>query len=268
MRYSYLLVFAVATFLTGVASAQPVPKPADDASTIGAYFKLEVLGWLRIWEPLDADPKTLQVYSRGTGVELGADGGFNLIRGFELFLGSDPEFVKTAKQFNRKWVVVEGDLAIVHGPAQLLFGTGFEDLGRTEYSHPRPRYVIKVRRLTAAPAGVPNEKREPYIKIEVRGVLDTQGRNPALADMSANKASPGTVVRSDQCNICLFLGKDDKWLARAKELNGKAAVARGELIDVGRDRPNGRPVGIVPLPYYLLNVSDLQLAPGKEQKKE
>jgi hypothetical protein len=297
MRYSAVLVLA--TLLTGAASAQPAPKPADgpkkhgalfwqgwpasgwlpadDPNMIGAYFKLEVLGWLSISGHIDADPKALQVYSRDTGVDIGPAPGSNLARSFELFLGGDTELVSAAKQLKQKWVVVEGDLTIVHGPVQLLFGGhGSESLGRTEYSHPPPRYVIKVRRLAAAPAGVPNVKQEPYIKIEVRGVLDTLGKNPTLRDMSANKDSPGTVIRTDQCNIYLYLGKDDKWLARAKELNGKAAVARGELIDVGREAPDmktrTKPFGVVaPLPLYLLNVSDLQPAPGtsdKERKKE
>jgi hypothetical protein len=286
---SFSIVAALAVVLTGVALAQPTPTPVenpknngtvywqgfpaigwvpdDDPKMRGAYFKLEVLGSLKIAGRIDADPKTLEVYSRGTGVELGRDNDARLIQEFELYLGGDPEFVKRAKQLDGKWVVAEGDLVIVHGPVLYQYGLGLECSGQTGYSHPRPRYVIKVRRLAAAPAGVPNDKNAPYIRIEVRGVVSTLGKNPSLRDMSARKAGPSTVVRTNQCNLYLFLGKDDKWLARAKELNGEAAVARGELISVHHDPPENQPFAILPHPVLLLDVSELQ-APSAPTKRE
>ncbi|MDZ4697522.1 MAG: hypothetical protein SGI86_20465 [Deltaproteobacteria bacterium] len=247
--------------------------PADDPNVIGAYFRLEVLGWLSISEHIDADPKALQVYSRNTGVDIGPTASHNLARSFELFLGRDPEFVNTAKQLHQKWVIVEGDLAIVQGPTQLLFGSRSESVGQTLYSHPPPRYVINVRKLTAAPAGVPNAKMEPYIKMEVRGVLKTIGRNPSLNDLAEGKVGPGTIIRTNQCNVHLFLGDNDKWLERANELNDKSAVARGELVVVSLDPPDmhrqTKPFGLlVPLPIYLLSVADLQAAPADAKQPD
>jgi hypothetical protein len=288
MRYS--CAFAMVAVVSAPALSQPGPKPAGDSSKTrgihfwqgwpsfgyvpandarmaGAYLKVEALGWLNVSQQVDADPKTLQVYSRYTGADVGPSPAYNLARSFELFLGADRQLVNAAKQLNHKGVIVEGDLVIVHGPIQLQFaGDGTESLGETHYAHPPPRYVIKVRRLTADPARGPDEAKGAYVKMEVRGVLDTKGTNPTFRDMTDGKAAPGTVIRTDQCNLYVHLGKDDKWLARAKELNGKPAVVRGELIAVPRNPPDlekhTKPFGlIVPHPFFMLSVTDLQAAP-------
>jgi len=266
----YIVVAALATVFTGNGRTQPIPRPTNELTPVGAYFRLEVLGWLWVSEQIDADPKALQEYSRSTGIDIGLAPGYNLARSFELFLG-DPDLVKAAKPLHRKWVIIEGDLHIVHGPTELMFGHGAESLGQTYYSHAKPRYVIKVRRLTAAPAGAPNAEKGPYVRMEINGVLNTNGTNPKRRDLSANRASPGGVMRGHQCNIHLYFGDDDKWLARAKELHGKAAIARGELIMVGRNpldmERQTKPFGLLaPLPFYLLNISDLRAAPSDAEK--
>src|SRR5258708_1723557 len=87
----------------------------DDLKELGSYVKLEILGLLEVKGPIDNDPKQLTDYSREGSVFVGAD-----FQGFQLFLGEDPKLPALAKKLSGKFVVVQGDMVVLHAPGVLL----------------------------------------------------------------------------------------------------------------------------------------------------
>ncbi|MDZ4697523.1 MAG: hypothetical protein SGI86_20470 [Deltaproteobacteria bacterium] len=239
--------------------AQPRIQPNGERAKDATSVKLEVKGPMYVEDRIDADAEALSVYSRYTGVGINLSGYSDFPNSYELFVGDSRELLEATKKLKGKWVVVEGDLAVVHGPMRLTYGDFSGPLGRTQYYHEKPRYVIKVRRLDAAPPPEENKDHLAYVRFKVQGVFQTSGKNPFIADLYSKKEHYESVILSEPCDFPLHLGKKDEWLPRAKELNRKPAIVEGDLKCV--EGTVGSGPGTIKPGFCFLSVTNLQPAP-------
>jgi hypothetical protein len=260
MRLVTVLAFFVAA-TPCCTSALPKAR-AQEPKQANEYIKLEVTARLKISERIDTDLGVLKDYSRFCGAEVHAADNLDFPRSLELFLGENVELPKLARTLNGKPVVVKGHLLVIHGPTRLVFGAGLEGPIHTDYSHARPRYVIRVSRLEAAPEAKVGEQQEAKIRLEVHGTLQSAVAEPSLTDVLDGKSMPSTFIRSNPCDLRLFIGRDERRIEIAKKLNGRSVIVIGEL----KSAPypwaftrGSRPFGdFYPPPYFFLNVSDLK----------
>lgn len=269
------LIHMLALILSTYARAQPAPQPRlEPPKDVNCFVKVQMRGKLTVEKTVDDSNETLTVYEKRTGIVIDNGNDPDITASFELFLGRSVPMRTAAQKLNQSWVIVHGELVVLHPRLRLTFyGGGYERptvVGVPE--PPLPRYVLKVDRLERAPEPRQGKDHRALVTLEVRGLLETNGSNPALAQLRDNKAMPGTVVRSDPCDFRLFLGKNDDWLAQAKDLNGKVVVVRGDLRFM-RYRFSSQEVFQIlsalghPTRYSFLSVSGLRPASVGSEKR-